>query len=253
MLSTGDLIVEEARVHFPTVVNFLGVNVTWPFEHQELDDSVAKALGAVGGRGHDGRAADHRRRRQRRGRGHGHARRRRLAPARGRRRRRPGRHHQPGRHRQGHRRIGHRGGDDPQAPTPTASMRAARADVDLDAVAHNVAVLRALVAPAELCAVVKADGYGHGAIAVGQAALDAGRRLAGRGPGRGGRGAAPGRHRGARSCCCPQPRPDDIDAAVRLRPAPERLHGGGRRRPWPTAAARDGPRWPACTSRSTPG
>jgi CBS domain-containing protein len=46
MLSTGDLIVEEARVHFPTVVNFLGVNVTWPFEHHELDDTMAKALGA---------------------------------------------------------------------------------------------------------------------------------------------------------------------------------------------------------------
>lgn len=46
MLSTGDLIVEEARVHFPTVVNFLGVNVTWPFEHLELDDTMAKALGA---------------------------------------------------------------------------------------------------------------------------------------------------------------------------------------------------------------
>jgi CBS domain-containing protein len=46
MLSTGDLIVEEARVHFPTVVNFLGVNVTWPFEHKELDDTMAKALGA---------------------------------------------------------------------------------------------------------------------------------------------------------------------------------------------------------------
>jgi CBS domain-containing protein len=46
MLSTGDLIVEEARLHFPTVVNFLGVNVTMPFEHQQLDDSVAKALGA---------------------------------------------------------------------------------------------------------------------------------------------------------------------------------------------------------------
>ena len=46
MLSTGDLIVEEARVHFPTVVNFLGVNVTWPFEHQDLDDTMAKALGA---------------------------------------------------------------------------------------------------------------------------------------------------------------------------------------------------------------
>jgi len=46
MLSTGDLIVEEARVHFPTVVNFLGVNVTWPFEHKDLDDTMAKALGA---------------------------------------------------------------------------------------------------------------------------------------------------------------------------------------------------------------
>jgi alanine racemase len=53
-------------------------------------------------------------------------------------------------------------------------MRAARVEVDLDAVAHNVAVLRGHVAPAELCAVVKADGYGHGAIAVGQAALRAG-------------------------------------------------------------------------------
>ncbi|MGZ4717146.1 MAG: CBS domain-containing protein [Acidimicrobiales bacterium] len=49
MLSTGDLIVEEARVHFPTVVNFLVVNVTWPFDHKELDDSVSKALGATVG------------------------------------------------------------------------------------------------------------------------------------------------------------------------------------------------------------
>src|SRR6478735_8177042 len=53
-------------------------------------------------------------------------------------------------------------------------MRAARAEVDLQAIAHNVDVLRTLVAPAELCAVVKADGYGHGAIAVGEAALAAG-------------------------------------------------------------------------------
>jgi len=53
-------------------------------------------------------------------------------------------------------------------------MRAARAEVDLEAIAHNVRVLRELVTPAELCAVVKADGYGHGAIAVGQAALAAG-------------------------------------------------------------------------------
>jgi alanine racemase len=53
-------------------------------------------------------------------------------------------------------------------------VRAARADVDLGAIAHNIETLAAHVAPAELCAVVKADGYGHGAIAVGQAAVEAG-------------------------------------------------------------------------------
>lgn len=49
MLSTGDLIVEEARVHFPTVVNFLGVNVTLPFSEHKLDETVEKALGALVG------------------------------------------------------------------------------------------------------------------------------------------------------------------------------------------------------------
>lgn len=53
-------------------------------------------------------------------------------------------------------------------------MRAARADIDLEAIAHNVRTLAAHAAPAQLCAVIKADGYGHGAIAVGQAALEAG-------------------------------------------------------------------------------
>jgi len=53
-------------------------------------------------------------------------------------------------------------------------MRAARADVDLDAIAHNVAALKAATAPALLCAVVKADGYGHGASAVAQEAVKAG-------------------------------------------------------------------------------
>ncbi len=53
-------------------------------------------------------------------------------------------------------------------------MRAARADVDLGAIAHNVRLLADLAAPAELCAVVKADGYGHGAIAVSRAALASG-------------------------------------------------------------------------------
>ena len=37
------------------------------------------------------------------------------------------------------------------------------ARVDLAAIRHNVGVMRALVAPAAVWAVVKADGYGHGA------------------------------------------------------------------------------------------
>ena len=52
--------------------------------------------------------------------------------------------------------------------------RWAWARVDLAAVAHNVGVLRAAAAPAEVWAVVKANGYGHGAAAVARAALDAG-------------------------------------------------------------------------------
>lgn len=53
-------------------------------------------------------------------------------------------------------------------------MRAARAEVDLGAVANNIGVLRDAVSPALVCAVVKADGYGHGAIAVSEAAIEAG-------------------------------------------------------------------------------
>lgn len=48
------------------------------------------------------------------------------------------------------------------------------AEIDLGAVAHNTAVIAALVAPAQLCAVVKADGYGHGAVPVATAALEGG-------------------------------------------------------------------------------
>jgi alanine racemase len=53
-------------------------------------------------------------------------------------------------------------------------MARAWAEVDLAAVRHNVATLRTVSAPARLCAVVKANGYGHGAAAVGRAALEAG-------------------------------------------------------------------------------
>jgi len=54
------------------------------------------------------------------------------------------------------------------------AARWAWAEIDVDAVGHNVAVLRRTVAPADVWAVVKADGYGHGAVAVAEAALAAG-------------------------------------------------------------------------------
>jgi alanine racemase len=57
---------------------------------------------------------------------------------------------------------------------PCPAGRPAWAEVDLDAVAHNVGVLRRAVAPATVWSVVKADGYGHGAEPVARAALAAG-------------------------------------------------------------------------------
>lgn len=51
----------------------------------------------------------------------------------------------------------------------------ALACVDLDAVRYNVALLQAVLPPSgRLCAVVKANGYGHGAVPVARAALQAG-------------------------------------------------------------------------------
>jgi alanine racemase len=54
------------------------------------------------------------------------------------------------------------------------SGRPARMEVDLAALRHNVAIMRARVTPALLMAVVKADGYGHGAVPIARAALSAG-------------------------------------------------------------------------------
>lgn len=48
------------------------------------------------------------------------------------------------------------------------------AEIDLDALTHNVRTLAAQAAPARLYAVVKANAYGHGAAAVASAALEAG-------------------------------------------------------------------------------
>ncbi|MFV0309507.1 MAG: alanine racemase [Desertimonas sp.] len=54
------------------------------------------------------------------------------------------------------------------------ASRWAWAEIDLGALHHNVEVMRRAVAPAGVCAVVKADAYGHGAGTIARAALDAG-------------------------------------------------------------------------------
>ena len=55
-----------------------------------------------------------------------------------------------------------------------AWMRPAWAEIDLAALRANAAELARLVTPARLCAVVKADGYGHGAVPAARAALEGG-------------------------------------------------------------------------------
>jgi alanine racemase len=54
------------------------------------------------------------------------------------------------------------------------TSRPAWAEIDVAAITHNAQVLSQLVRPAQLCAVVKANGYGHGAAAVARAALAGG-------------------------------------------------------------------------------
>ena len=60
-----------------------------------------------------------------------------------------------------------------------AAHRPTRAEVDLDAIAHNLGVVRGLVAedretPPQVYAVVKADAYGHGVVPVARALAAAG-------------------------------------------------------------------------------
>lgn len=57
-------------------------------------------------------------------------------------------------------------------PMPSALDGVTRAVIDLNALAHNYAELRRITDPAAgIMAVVKADGYGHGAVAVARTAL----------------------------------------------------------------------------------
>lgn len=65
-------------------------------------------------------------------------------------------------------------GDAAPVKLATYQCRPAWAEVDLGAIRHNASVLSALAAPARLCAVVKAGGYGHGAAEVARAALAGG-------------------------------------------------------------------------------
>jgi alanine racemase len=53
-------------------------------------------------------------------------------------------------------------------------MRPTWIEIDLGAIRDNVAAIRDAAAPAEVCAVVKADGYGHGDVPAAEAALEAG-------------------------------------------------------------------------------
>lgn len=53
-------------------------------------------------------------------------------------------------------------------------MRPTYAVIDLAAIRHNVAAISEIISPTEYCAVVKADGYGHGDAPVAMAALEAG-------------------------------------------------------------------------------
>ena len=57
---------------------------------------------------------------------------------------------------------------------PFPGLRPTWAEIDLAALRHNAGLLRRLAAPAGLCAVVKADAYGHGMVAVAGAALEGG-------------------------------------------------------------------------------
>jgi alanine racemase len=57
-----------------------------------------------------------------------------------------------------------------------AELRPAWAEVDLGAVERNTALMARAAHPAAVCAVVKADAYGHGAVAASRAALAGGAR-----------------------------------------------------------------------------
>ena len=49
MLSTGDLIVPESKLHFPLVIALLGVTVELPSAKRQFDDDLRRSLGSTVG------------------------------------------------------------------------------------------------------------------------------------------------------------------------------------------------------------
>jgi CBS domain-containing protein len=47
MLSTGDLIVQDAQLHVPTVISLFGAYLELPSQHRHFEEDISKALGAT--------------------------------------------------------------------------------------------------------------------------------------------------------------------------------------------------------------
>lgn len=47
MLSTGDLIVQESRLHFPTVLSIFGATIELPGEKRQFEEDLRKSLGGT--------------------------------------------------------------------------------------------------------------------------------------------------------------------------------------------------------------
>ena len=49
MLSTGDLLVQETKLHYPTVVSLFGAYLELPSSHRHFEEDLRKAVGATVG------------------------------------------------------------------------------------------------------------------------------------------------------------------------------------------------------------
>jgi CBS domain-containing protein len=49
LLRDDDLIVQDARLHMPTVINLLGATIVWPGSVHRLDDEVRKVTASIVG------------------------------------------------------------------------------------------------------------------------------------------------------------------------------------------------------------